>query len=105
MTEPNSPQPTVSEITAQQFATWRRHPAGALHLRFLETLRTKYVEHAVSAFLAGTLLSPEEAEARGRIKMLDDLIGMDWAALVGVLGPDQQPDDADKPNDGDDDAA
>lgn len=80
----DKPPVSVNGITALGFNQWRHHPVTEVVIGFLTARRTSLIENAMGRWLGGedTIRTPAGEEVRGRVLELQDIIEMQFEALL-----------------------
>lgn len=78
--------PHLKELDSQSFQLWRRHPATEAFLRYLKDQADNYRLGHLLAWEAGRPDPEVEAERRGRILMIEDLLTLDVDAMKRLYG-------------------
>ncbi len=76
----------------QEFQGWRHHPVSKVVLAFLEDYRDERLLEALQAFWDGQLGTLQEQELRGRARMADEIVALQWADVLRFYGvePEQE---------------
>ena len=86
-------QTLLRDLATSQFQAWRHHPVSRAVLQFLEDYRDSLRLAALDAFEGGELTAMQEHEARGRMLMCAEIVGLHWENVLLFYGIVPEPDE------------
>lgn len=86
----------LMQFQASDFQAWRHHPVTRLVFKLLRDLQGDIYREAFQAFLAGGLETLQGAEYRGRYRLADELLDLEWAGLCQWYGYQPKPKEGDR---------
>lgn len=78
MTDSLKPQ----DLTEDNFGSWRRHPATKAFMQFLEDYAQTLADGHMNRWLGGKTEPDLEAEARGRVLTLREIVALEYNDII-----------------------